>query len=73
MRGDNMGYFYQTSDGTKTYYVNLHTGETKNNLGPKDIEVEGFITDLEGDNDDESGQNIRSTSKGSICHAIAIR
>lgn len=56
-----MGYYYQTNNGVEDYYVNLKTGEIKTQLSKNDIEVEGFITDLEEDNKSYS-LNIPATT-----------
>lgn len=60
-----MGYYYQTSNEKCSYYVNLKTGEIKRELNKNDIEVEGFITDLDDANNKAHHHNNT--------HAVNIR
>lgn len=60
-----MGYYYQTSNEKGSYFVNLKTGEIKRELSKNDIEVEGFITDLDDVNNEAHHYNNT--------HAVNIR
>lgn len=68
-----MEYYYLNTDGSGTYFVNLRSGETKRALSKNDIEVEGFVTDLEGDIENEIRDHFRNTNTGSNIHTTTIR